>query len=50
MLLPRFLNPKRSFKIISGILEESGFDVIDEGLKVMWNNESSTCLSQQANR
>ena len=39
-----------SVKIISGILEESGFDVIDEGLKVMWNNESSTCLSQQANR
>jgi len=26
-----------SVKIISGILEESGFDIIDEGLKVMWN-------------
>jgi flavorubredoxin len=26
-----------SVKIISGILEESGFDVIDEGLRVMWN-------------
>jgi len=26
-----------SVKIISGILEESGFDIIDEGLRVMWN-------------
>lgn len=26
-----------SVKIISGVLEESGFDVIDEGLRVMWN-------------
>ena len=26
-----------SAKIISGVLEESGFDIIDEGLRVMWN-------------
>jgi flavorubredoxin len=26
-----------SVKIISAVLEESGFDVIDEGLRVMWN-------------
>jgi flavorubredoxin len=26
-----------SVKTIAGILEESGFDVIDEGLRVMWN-------------
>ncbi len=26
-----------SVKIISGILEESGFDIIDEGLRMMWN-------------
>ncbi len=26
-----------SVKIISGILEESGFDITDEGLRVMWN-------------
>jgi flavorubredoxin len=26
-----------SVKIISGILEESGFDIIDEGMRVMWN-------------
>jgi flavorubredoxin len=26
-----------SVKIISGVLEESGFDIIDEGLRVMWN-------------
>ena len=26
-----------SIKIISSVLEESGFDVIDEGLRVMWN-------------
>ena len=26
-----------SVKIISKTLEESGFDVINEGLKVMWN-------------
>jgi flavorubredoxin len=26
-----------SVKIISGVLEESGFDVIDKGLRVMWN-------------
>ncbi len=25
-----------SVKIISGVLEESGFDIIDEGLRVMW--------------
>jgi len=26
-----------SVKIISGVLKESGFDVIDEGLRAMWN-------------
>jgi flavorubredoxin len=26
-----------SVKIISAVLEESGFDIIDEGLRVMWN-------------
>ena len=26
-----------SIKIISGVLEASGFDIIDEGLRVMWN-------------
>ncbi len=26
-----------SIKIISHVLKESGFDVIDEGLRVMWN-------------
>jgi len=31
-----------SVKIISGILEESGFDVIDEGLKVMWNPDDAS--------
>jgi anaerobic nitric oxide reductase flavorubredoxin len=31
-----------SIKIISGILEESGFDVIDEGLKVMWNPDDES--------
>ena len=31
-----------SVKIISGILEESGFDVIDEGLKVMWNPDDES--------
>ena len=31
-----------SVKIISGILDESGFDVIDEGLKVMWNPDDAS--------
>jgi len=31
-----------SVKIISGILEESGFDVVDEGLKVMWNPDNES--------
>ena len=31
-----------SVKIISGILEESGFDVIDEGLRVMWNPDDES--------
>jgi flavorubredoxin len=26
-----------SVKIISAVLEESGFDIIDEGLRIMWN-------------
>jgi len=29
-----------SVKIISGVLEESGFDIIDEGLRVMWNPDA----------
>jgi flavorubredoxin len=31
-----------SVKIISGILEESGFNVINEGLKVMWNPDDES--------
>ena len=31
-----------SVKIISGILEESGFDVINEGLRVMWNPDDES--------
>ncbi len=31
-----------SVKIISGVLEESGFNVIDEGLKVMWNPDDES--------
>ncbi|MFC1882248.1 anaerobic nitric oxide reductase flavorubredoxin [Thermodesulfobacteriota bacterium] len=31
-----------SVKIISGILDESGFDVIDKGLKVMWNPDDAS--------
>jgi flavorubredoxin len=31
-----------SVKIISGILEESGFNVIDEGLRVMWNPDDES--------
>ena len=31
-----------SLKIISGILNESGFDVLDEGLKVMWNPDDES--------
>ena len=26
-----------SVKLISSVLKESGFDIIDEGLKVLWN-------------
>jgi len=41
-----------SVKIISGILEESGFDVVDGGLKVMWNpdNESITKCAEFGKR
>jgi flavorubredoxin len=31
-----------SVKIISGILEESGFDVINEGLRAMWNPDDES--------
>lgn len=31
-----------SVNIISGILEESGFDVINEGLRVMWNPDDES--------
>ena len=31
-----------SVKIISGILEESGFDVFNEGLRVMWNPDDES--------
>jgi len=31
-----------SVKIISGILKESGFDVINEGLRVMWNPDDES--------
>jgi anaerobic nitric oxide reductase flavorubredoxin len=31
-----------SVKIISSVLEESGFDVVDEGLKVMWNPDNES--------
>lgn len=31
-----------SVKIISNILKESGFDVVDEGLKVMWNPDEES--------
>ena len=31
-----------SVKIISGVLKESGFDVIDEGLRVMWNPDDES--------
>jgi flavorubredoxin len=31
-----------SVKILSGILEESGFDVINEGLRVMWNPDDES--------
>ncbi len=31
-----------SVKIISGILEQAGFDVISEGLKVMWNPDEES--------
>ena len=31
-----------SVKMISGVLKESGFDVIDEGLRVMWNPDDES--------
>lgn len=31
-----------SVKIINAILKESGFDVVDEGLKVMWNPDTDS--------
>jgi flavorubredoxin len=34
-----------SVKIINAILKESGFNVVDEGLRVMWNPDNESMAS-----